>query len=103
MNTIARNTLNTLIAATTLIAAFATAAHAAVPQVHVSYADLNVHSPAGAAVLNHRIAAAAEQVCGDSGDRDPSRRARVDACKIQAVADALATVKAANVQLASLK
>jgi UrcA family protein len=98
------STLKTLIAAATLIAAFATGAQAAVaPQMHVRYADLNVHSAADVAVLNRRINAAADPVCGGAADGDLARRARVDACKAHAIAEALATVKAADVQLASRK
>lgn len=104
MNTDTHNTLKTFVAAATLVVAFATGVQAAdVTQVHVSYADLNLHTSAGAAVLNHRITVAAEQVCGPSADRELSRRARFDACKTRAIADALAAVKSSEVRLASLK
>jgi len=96
--------LKTFFAAATLIAAFATGAQAAdVAQVHVSYADLNLHTPAGVARLNRRISAAAAQVCGFSPDRDPARQAQFDACKTRAIADAVAAVENSTAQLASLK
>lgn len=104
MNTTTRNTLKTLVAAASLITAFATGAQAAeASQVHVSYADLNLHTAAGAAALNRRIKRAAEQVCGFSGDRDLARQAQFKACTARAIADAVASLKNANVQLASTK
>lgn len=100
----AHNPLKILVAGATLSAALAGGSYAAdAPQVHVNYADINLRTPAGAAVLNRRIAHAAEQVCGFSGDRDLARRAQFNACKTRAVADAVAAVAIANVQLASLK
>jgi UrcA family protein len=104
MKTTIENVRNTLLAAAALGAALATGARAAdVAQVHVSYADLNVHSPAGAAALDRRIHAAAERVCGVFADRDLARRAQFNACVTGATAAALAAVAAANPQLASAK
>ena len=104
MNTNTHTALKTLFAAATLTAAFATGVRAAeVAEVRVTYADLNVHTAAGAAVLNRRIKAAAEHVCGFAGSRDLARQAKFDACTARAIADATASVKAATAQMASLK
>jgi UrcA family protein len=48
--------------------------------VHVSYADLNLNSPAGAAVFQRRVRSAVEQICY-SDDRTLSGRFEVDHCK----------------------
>jgi len=104
MNNNTQTILKTFVAAATLIGAFATGARAAdAPQVHVSYADLNLSTTAGAARLTSRISAAAEQVCGFAPDRDLARKAQFDSCKARAIADAVAVVKNSSVPLASLK
>jgi UrcA family protein len=83
----------TVLAAGTLIVAVSTAARAAeIPQVHVRYADLNVSSPAGAAVLYQRIRVAANQVCGTPDQRDLSRLEQAKACTDKAIANAVAAV-----------
>ncbi len=83
----------TLLAAGTLIVAVSTAARAAeIPQVHVKYADLNVSSPAGAAVLYQRIRIAATQVCGTPDQRDLSRLEQAKTCTDKAIAGAVTAV-----------
>jgi len=82
-----------VLAAGTLILAVSTAAHAAeIPQVHVKYADLNVSSPAGAAVLYQRIRVAATQVCGTPDQRDLSRLEQAKVCTNKAIANAVTAV-----------
>ncbi len=83
----------TVLAAGTLILTVSTAAHAAqIPQVHVKYADLNVSSPAGAAVLYQRIRLAATLVCGTPDQRDLSRLAQAKTCTDKAIANAVTAV-----------
>ncbi len=83
----------TVLAAGTLMLAVSTAAHAAqIPQVHVKYADLNVSSPAGAAVLYQRIRVAANQVCGTPDQRDLSRLQQAKTCTDKAIANAVTAV-----------
>jgi UrcA family protein len=82
-----------VLTAGTLIVAVSTAAHAAqIPQVHVKYADLNVSSPAGAAVLYQRIRVAATQVCGTPDQRDLSRLVQAKTCTDKAIANAVTAV-----------
>jgi UrcA family protein len=82
------------LAAITACAALATGARAAdVAQVHVKYADLNVNTDAGAAVLYRRIHAAANQVCAMPGDRELVVLAGTKACVDRAIAEAVAAVK----------
>jgi len=76
-----------------LIVAVSTAARAAdVPQVHVKYADLNLSSTAGAAVLYQRIRVAATQVCGTPDQRDLARLQQAKVCTDNAIASAVAAV-----------
>src|ERR1700722_8855778 len=94
--------VRTLLSATLLFAAipFATGATAGAlsdvivkdgaKQVRVSYADLNIASPEGAAVLRARIATASRIVCGPVGYRlDLSTQARFEACLREAEHSAL--------------
>ncbi len=92
MNKSSQNTLRAVAAAATLLALTAGARAADVAQVHVKYADLNISSPAGAAVLYRRIRVAADQVCGEYGGRGLARIARAQACADKAIADAVASV-----------
>ena len=81
-------------AVATLAAALSTGARAAdVAQVHVKYADLDISSPAGAAVLYQRIRFAATQVCGMPDPRELARLANAKACTDKAIADAVAAVE----------
>jgi UrcA family protein len=75
-------------------AALSTVARAdAARQLHVSYADLNVNSGAGAAVLFQRISHAADRVCEVQGTRDLGQLAAVKACTHHAIAAAVEAVK----------
>jgi UrcA family protein len=62
------------------------------PQVVVHYADLNVSSPQGAAVLYVRIRRAADSVCPGINLSDLASKARKYACVHKAIADAVITV-----------
>jgi UrcA family protein len=64
-----------------------------VPVRTVRYADLNLNTDAGAAILFKRIHNAAEQVCGDAGSRRLGEAAAAKACIDKAM---LQTVKAVN-------
>ena len=49
------------------------------------YADLNLNTQAGAAVLYQRIHNAAQQVCGDVGSRELAQAAAAKACVDRAI------------------
>ena len=55
------------------------------PARTVRYADLNLNTPAGAAVLYKRIKNAAEQVCGDADARQLTEVMAAKACIARAV------------------
>jgi UrcA family protein len=57
----------------------------------VSYGDLNLSDPQGAATLYRRIAQAAHAVC-DSSDESPWSKAAVRKCVSKAIADAVTKV-----------
>jgi UrcA family protein len=61
-------------------------------QTTVKFADLKISSPEGAAALYVRIQRAARKVCLPLDGRELSSKARMDACKHKAIADAIATV-----------
>jgi len=95
MKTNTNNSFRKVIVAAALVAGIVTAAQGAeFPQVHVKYADLNLNSEAGAAVLYQRIRSAAAQVCGTFGVRDLSAQAAAKACQARAIGEAVATVHA---------
>jgi UrcA family protein len=92
MKTIARNNRNFTLAAAAAVclAAVTAGAHAGetvngVAARTVHYADLNLNTQAGAAVLYTRIRNAAEQVCGDVGARDLTEAAAAKACVDRAI------------------
>jgi UrcA family protein len=92
---IQKNSIRMVLATVAVCAALSTVARAEeAPQVHVSYADLNVNSKTGAAVLFQRIRRAANQVCAASGTRDLGQLARAKACTDHAIAVAVDAVKA---------
>jgi UrcA family protein len=100
MNTIARNNRNFTLAAVAAVclAAIAVGAHAdetvnGVPARAVHYADLNLSTQAGAAILYNRIRNAAEQVCGDVGSRELARAVAAKACVNRAI---FASVQSVN-------
>jgi UrcA family protein len=100
MKTIARNNRNFTLAAVAAVclAAVAVGAHAdeavnGVPARTVHYADLNLSTQAGAAILYNRIRNAAEQVCGDVGSRELARAMAAKACVNRAI---FASVQSVN-------
>jgi UrcA family protein len=89
-----KNGFRIALAAVAVCAALSSAARAdEAPQLHVSYADLNVNSKAGAAVLFQRIRRAAERVCEVPDTRNLGQLARVKACTDHAIATAVDAVK----------
>ena len=82
--------------------ACATGAHADAALVNaptrtVHYADLNLNTQAGAALLYKRIRVAAEEVCGDVNSRRLDEAAMAKACVDRAVHGSVQTVN--NVKL----
>lgn len=79
------------------LASVSMAAHAdAVPVRTVHYADLNLNTDAGAAILFNRIRNAAEQVCGDVGSRRLEAAAAAQACVDKAMFDSVQAVNNAK-------
>jgi UrcA family protein len=100
MKTIARNNRNFTLAAVAAVclAAVAVGAHAdeavnGVPARTVHYADLNLSTQTGAAILYNRIRNAAEQICGDVGSRELARAMAAKACVNRAI---FASVQSVN-------
>lgn len=62
------------------------------PQVVVHFADLDLSRSQGAAVLYHRLRAAAETVCAPLDDRDLGRHIRFKECVQSALSTAVAEV-----------
>jgi UrcA family protein len=100
MNTITRNNRNFTLAAVAAmcLAAVTVGAHAdeavnVVAARTVHYADLNLNTQAGAAVLYRRIRNAAEQLCGDVGSRQLAQAAAAKACVERAI---VASVRSVN-------
>ena len=63
--------------------------------VRVSYADLDLAKSIGQQRLQHRIAYAAERVCGWADDRDLNYTRAVGDCRHETIADARPTYEAA--------
>jgi len=87
-----QNVFKSVLIAAALMALSTGANAADAPQVHVSYADLNISTPAGATVLYQRIRVAAAQVCGATDQRELARSAHSKPCSDKAIADAVAAV-----------
>jgi UrcA family protein len=83
-----------LLAAATLVVSTASQAETS-NSVHVSYADLNLASPAGQGVLQRRIAGAARVVCVIEDSREIALRTATDDCRSDAVARAWPAYQAA--------
>ena len=88
------NFARTTIVLASAIAAFATLAAPAVAapvnetvSIPISYADLNLASPEGAASLERRIRRAVTNICGSAAD-GLSRRAAMVRCRKDALRDA---------------
>jgi UrcA family protein len=77
--------------------AYAGEAVVSAPTRTVHYADLNLNTQAGAAVLYKRIRVAAEEVCGDVNSRRLDEAAVAKACVDRAVYGSVQTVN--NVKL----
>jgi UrcA family protein len=71
-----------------------------VPSTVVKYGDLNLSTDLGVQVLYHRIMRAAEQVCPGASIQPLTARAKVQACRDEAVARAIRQID--NSQLAAL-
>lgn len=72
----------------------------------VSYADLDLASPAGRAMLERRVDAAADAVCGRNGYVGLAELRIAEACHAQAVEGAMGqvlTAGAGTVQMASVE
>jgi UrcA family protein len=98
MKTITPNSKNFLAAvAAVCLASAAVVAHAdeaanGVPARTVHYSDLDINTPAGAAVLYARIRNAAQQVCGDVDSRQLAVAAAAKACVSRAVYSSVRSV-----------
>jgi UrcA family protein len=57
----------------------------------VRTADIDLSSKAGRAALDHRLVAAANEVCGTASDADLAGKNEVRACRVQVLAEARAT------------
>lgn len=57
-----------------------------VASVKVTYADLDLATPAGLHTLDHRISWAVSAVCGDADIRDLDSLSRVKSCRATAIA-----------------
>ena len=85
--------LKLLIAATVLpVAAVAipAAAQTSRASIHVTYADLDLATPAGTAKLDRRIAGAAAKFCSEFDDHDLLRRATAQRCRRRLIASVTA-------------
>ncbi|MBO9517539.1 MAG: UrcA family protein [Porphyrobacter sp.] len=87
-----RKSIVTVLAALATSAALATPALAAETEVVVSYSDLDLTDAAGAAKLEQRVDAAAEQVCAKPDLRNIKGMVAFEACKVEAKTNALEQV-----------
>ena len=94
--TIRSISLSALAAITTALAMHAHAAEvrSGVPQVTVSYGDLNLDQPTAAVILYKRIADAAAKVCPEAEPNSLHARAHQKSCIARAIARAVASVGA---------
>ena len=91
-----------------LVAAVAAASPARADTRSVSYADLDLTSPQGQAVLDSRISSAIRQVCGRAFPTDLQSRRQVERCRSATLADvqaqrndALAQARSDRIQLSA--
>lgn len=88
-----------------LTATVAAPASAAEPSVVVSFADLDLATPAGKAALDERIEAAVDKVCTEVARRDLQDWIATEECKVLSLADAMEQLAAltppANTALAA--
>jgi UrcA family protein len=98
MNTTIENTARAaafLLCSAITLCTLQVTAHAAdkeLPSKRVSYADLDISSPAGAKVLYSRIFAAAKEVCAQNGVKDLGDMQRVNGCVDHAINHAVKEV-----------
>jgi UrcA family protein len=84
-----------LCGAAALLAGAAGADTLPVRTLPVSYADLNIHSPAGVQALMGRLEHAAQMVCNNGASiRDLNDRPRYNACRQDAVGKAVQNIGA---------
>jgi len=87
-----------VVAAAAVCAALTTGARAdEAIKVHVSYADLNLNTNAGANALYQRIRGAADQVCAMPLEQDLGHANRIKACTARVIAEAVTALDNANV------
>jgi UrcA family protein len=67
-----------------------------IPKETVKFQDLNIDSPAGAAVLYQRLHAAAQHVCFAGWDTDPVKVERAEVCANQAESRAVSQLNVAE-------
>ena|SRR5271165_2797165 len=67
-----------------------------IPKENVSFQDLNIESPAGAAALYQRLHAAAQHVCFAEWDKDPIKVERAEACANEAESRAVSQLNVAE-------
>ncbi len=79
-------------AATLLLTIGPALAEPSAVQTKVSYGDLDLQSPAGAAALYRRISSAARRVCDAGDSRDLRAQQAARRCRETAVATAVATI-----------
>ena len=76
-----RTILATVLTLSAITAAPVLAAPADAVSATVSYADLNLASPAGVASLQHRVEAAAKRICGTANPMDVVASMQVRDCR----------------------
>jgi UrcA family protein len=66
-----------------------------IPKETVKFQDLNIDSPAGAAILYQRLHAAARHVCFAEWDKDPVKVQRAETCANEAESRAVSQLNVA--------
>jgi UrcA family protein len=92
MNRIIATILPTVLAATTQLACADNAIDDSRRDFEVHYADLNLSTTDGAAVLYQRLQSAAENVCSEHGTKDVGSVFRVKACVRAAISAAVTQI-----------
>jgi UrcA family protein len=92
MNRITATILTTALAATAQLAYAANTVDDSRRHIEVHYADLNLSTTEGAAVLYQRLKSAAENVCSEHGTRDVGNVFRVKACMSTAISAAVTQI-----------
>ena len=92
MNRITATILTTVLAATAQLACAANAIDDSRRHFEVHYADLNLSTTEGTAVLYQRLQSAAENVCAEHGTKDVGSVFRVKACVRAAISAAVTQI-----------